>query len=75
MHGVLDYGWNKYGYQVWAERWRTFLYAPEGSMVRSLHTDGRGSEPKYEQVFEYDGDHVPEGAPYPTSLRPVVAPE
>lgn len=69
MHGVLDFWWREHG-RTGADRWRVFLYAPEGSMVRSYHMDGRGDAPKYDMVYEYpDNDQVPEGAPHPTSRR------
>lgn len=69
MHGVLDFAWREHG-RAGADRWRVFLYAPEGSMVRSMHLDGRGSASKYEMVYEYpNNDQVPEGAPAPTSRR------
>jgi len=29
------------------ERFRIFLYTPEGNMQRSIHTDGRGADPKW----------------------------
>lgn len=43
MHGIVqDEGW---------EAWKLWLYAPEGTMARTLHTDGRAGEPKYEMRF------------------------
>jgi len=32
------------------ERFRIFLYTPEGNMQRSIHTDGRGEDPKWGNV-------------------------
>jgi hypothetical protein len=68
MHGVLDYEWNHEGVAAW-NRWRTFLYAPPGDMKRSTHLDGRAGEPMFDMTFEYDGDEIPPGAPYPSSRR------
>lgn len=64
MHGVVQHG-------VYAARkqplggWEAFhmaVYAPEGDMKRSTHTDGRGSDPKYPMIIRYDNGR-PEGAP------------
>lgn len=67
MHGVLSEQWYNHGDDGWA-KFGVWMYAPDGSMKRSYHTDGRGDDPKFDMQFEYDGD-VPEGAPYPTSQR------
>lgn len=47
MHSVLESAWLDDGVAGW-ERHRTWLYAPSGSMQRSLHLDGRGEDPKWE---------------------------
>lgn len=49
LHSVCEVAWNEHGDTGW-EQWRLAVYAPEGSMVRSLHTDGRGADPKYEMA-------------------------
>lgn len=69
MHGVLDYEWRHGGAKAWRRRWRTFIYAPDGSIRRSGNLDGRGDDPKFEMIYEYDGNVIPPGAPYPTSMR------
>ena len=43
MHGVVENDWLQHRD---AGRFRLALYAPEGSMVRSRHLDGRGTDPK-----------------------------
>lgn len=67
MHGVLDFAWRERGIGGW-RRWRTALYAPDGDMKRSLHSDGRGDDPKFDMVYAYDFA-PPQGAPYPTRDR------
>jgi hypothetical protein len=47
MYGVVTEAFNIYGEAGW-HRHRLWLYAPEGSMVRSRHLDGRGDDPKFE---------------------------
>lgn len=63
MHGVVQTAWNLYGLAGW-EQYRLVMYAPAGDMKRSLHSDGRGRDPKFDNVYRYDGD-VPTGAPQP----------
>lgn len=67
MHGVCEVAWREHP-EAALDEWRIFLYAPEGSMVRSLHSDGRGQDPKYDLVYAYD-DRTPFGAPTPTAER------
>ena len=52
MHGVCDEAYKINGMAGWQD-WRLHIYAPEGSICRSWHTDGRGGDPKFEteQVF------------------------
>lgn len=39
--------------QVGWNEWKLWIYAPEGDMKRSYHIDGRGSDPKFENTFNY----------------------
>lgn len=45
IHGVLVSAWKDRGLDGWQDH-RVAVYAPEGDMKRSLHTDGRGDDPK-----------------------------
>jgi glycosyltransferase involved in cell wall biosynthesis len=64
LHGVVHNRWMKRGItRGWGE-FKLWLYAPEGDLKRSTHTDGRGTDPKYGMTWEYDGP-TPEGAPNP----------
>lgn len=54
MHGIVVEDWRAHGVMGW-DRYRLWLYAPEGHMKRSLHLDGRAGEPKYEMVFDRPG--------------------
>lgn len=67
MHGVIDQAWREDGVEGW-EPFGLYLYTPEGDIRRTRHSDGRGSEEKYENLFEYDGPQ-PAGAPRSTSER------
>lgn len=69
MHGVVDQAWREHGEAGWDD-WRIWMYAPPGDMKRSLHLDGRGDAPKFDDrfVYAYDGP-TPEGAPWPTAER------
>lgn len=67
MHGVLQVAWMEHPDEFRAT-WPVAIYAPDGTMVRHTHIDGRGDSPKWDMIYEYDGP-VPEGAPYPTSKR------
>ncbi len=68
MHGVVQHGWTFTdgipSQEMWGhwEQWRMAVYAPEGSMKRSGHLDGRGDDPKYPMLVAYDNGR-PEGAP------------
>lgn len=64
MHGIVDHAWREYGIEGW-ERFKLWLYAPDGNIQRSTHSDGRAGDPKYDMLFRYDGER-PEGAPAPT---------
>lgn len=46
MHGVVHNAWREYGLAGW-DRYRLWMYAPEGQIKRSLHLDGRGDDPKW----------------------------
>lgn len=53
LHGVVQNAWRQDGLNGWMQH-RLHLYDPRnGNMKRSLHTDGRAGEPKFdmEQVF------------------------
>lgn len=63
MHGVVHTHWREFGLAGW-DRFRLFIYAPEGSIKRSGHLDARGNSPHRENVFAYDGP-TPFGAPAP----------
>jgi hypothetical protein len=68
MHGVVqrahvDGGWGMF---------RLFIYTPPGDIKRSTTSDGRGDEPKFEMVMEYD-EEQPEWAPRASSLRALDA--
>lgn len=71
MHGVVQEVWRTRGYAGW-ERFGLYLYHPTDSdgrgIRRTYHLDGRRDDPKFDMVFEYDGDK-PEGAPAPMSGR------
>lgn len=67
MHGVVQEAWRSDGMHGW-HRFGLHLYEPEGNIQRSIHTDARGEDPKFDMVFAYDGD-TPEGAPAPTAGR------
>lgn len=45
LHGVVQHAWYDDGMFGW-ERYRLAIYAPDGSMVRSRHTDGRAGRVK-----------------------------
>lgn len=47
MHGVVHNDWREYGKAGW-DRYRMWMYAPDGNIKRSLHLDGRGSDQKWE---------------------------
>lgn len=46
MHSVLDCAWRDEGVAGW-ERHRLAMYAPDGSLLRSRHLDGRQGDPKW----------------------------
>ena len=47
MHGVVENDWLQHRDP---RRFRLSMYAPEGSMVRSRHLDGRGDDPKVTEL-------------------------
>jgi hypothetical protein len=46
MHSVVETAWRQYGIAGW-EKFRLYMYVPAGNIQRSLHTNGRGSDPKW----------------------------
>jgi hypothetical protein len=46
LHGVVHNAWREFGLAGW-DRYRLWMYAPEGNIKRSLHLDGRGDDPKW----------------------------
>lgn len=74
MHGVVDNRWRRHGGAGWSQ-FRLAIYAPQGGDIkRSGHIDGREDDPKYGQVWTYDGP-TPEGAPTPrTTVETPAAP-
>lgn len=67
MHGVVKNTYLREGMTGWF-RHRLGIYHPTGSIQRSTHLDGRGADPKFDMVYEYDGP-TPLGAPAPMSQR------
>lgn len=53
MYSVLETHYREEGREGW-ERFKLYIYAPEGDMKRSTHLDGRGDDPKYSMKFDYD---------------------
>ncbi len=47
MHARVHNDWREFGLAGW-ERYRLWMYAPEGNIKRSLHLDGRGADRKWE---------------------------
>jgi len=45
MHSVLEVAWRKHGDAGW-NRYRLWMYHPEGNIKRSTHLDGRAGEDK-----------------------------
>jgi hypothetical protein len=64
MYGIVHTHWREYGFAGW-DRFRLWMYTPEGNIKRSGHLDARGDDPKPANVFAYDRG-VPIGAPGPT---------
>lgn len=67
MHGVVQEAWRTYGVAGW-EQFGLWMYTPSGDFKRSLHSDGRRNDPKFEMYYDYDGP-TPGGAPAPTKGR------
>lgn len=51
IYGVVVNAFNARGQAAWND-FKLWIYAPEGDMKRSLHTDAREGESKYEMRFE-----------------------
>ena len=62
IYGVLETHHREEGLEGW-KQFKLFIYAPEGDMKRSTHTDGREGDPKYSMKFEYDHG-IPLWAPH-----------
>lgn len=67
MHGVVHTSWTQHRDAGW-QQFRLWMYAPKGSLQRSLHLDGRADDPKFDMEYAYDGP-TPVGAPAPTAGR------
>jgi hypothetical protein len=46
MHSVVEVAWRTHGLAGW-ERYRLWMYVPEGNIQRSVHLDGRGEDYKW----------------------------
>lgn len=73
MHGIVHSHWLDHNEKGW-RRFRLAMFAPEGDIKRSTHTDGRGEDPKYGMTFDYGMDRAPIGAPRPTRQKPEIVP-
>jgi hypothetical protein len=64
MYGVLANARKYTPDRIWGY-WRTAIYHPlEGTIQRSIHTDGRQEEPKWDNRYRYGrGGKAPKGAP------------
>lgn len=51
MHGIVHQAYVIKGRAGWNE-YKLWMYAPDGDMKRSYHTDGRKADPKFDMVFE-----------------------
>jgi hypothetical protein len=45
MYGGVETAWREFGLAGW-DRYRLWMYAPEGNIKRSTHLDARAGEPK-----------------------------
>lgn len=52
VHGKVQEAYRKRQKVGWNE-FKLWIYAPEGDMKRSYHTDGRGTDPKFEDTFKF----------------------
>lgn len=50
MHGVVISAWKREQLQGW-NKFKLWIYHPEGTIKRSYHLDGRGNEDKYSMKF------------------------
>jgi len=50
IHGVVAEAYKR-RYKAGWNRYKLWIYAPEGDMKRSYHTDGRETDPKYDMIF------------------------
>lgn len=46
LHSVVQTAWRDFGPAGW-DRYRLWMYAPEGNLKRSLHLDARGADQKW----------------------------
>jgi hypothetical protein len=51
IHGVVIESCRKDAVMGWYG-WRLWIYTPEGNIKRSYHLDGRGGDPKFDNVIE-----------------------
>lgn len=63
MYGVVENHWREHSVAGW-EKFKLWMYTPEGDIKRSYHLDGRETDPKYDMKVQYDGE-TPELAPFP----------
>lgn len=61
MYGIVWHAHQDEGEAGW-DRWKVWVYTPEGDMRRSRHLDGRNGDPKFDMTFAYAGV-PPRGAP------------
>lgn len=54
MYGKLENAYRDQGKAGW-DKFRVYIYTPEGDIKRSYHLDGREGEPKYESTFGISG--------------------
>lgn len=50
LYGLVRNDWTDHGEAGW-DKWRLWIYTPEGNIKRSAHSDARGEEEKYELFF------------------------
>ena len=50
MHAVVHNAYLDHGLAGW-QQFRLWMYAPEGSIERSYHLDGRQSDPKFDLIL------------------------
>lgn len=63
MYGTVYTHHKEEGVKGW-DKFRLWMFSPEGDMKRSTHSDGRRGDPKYSMLFSYD-EGTPQWAPFP----------